>query len=120
MAAEYQLDALTSHSALSDAYNTMFDLTPAGNVIAAINAIIPVRSWLPLKANVDFVQARHTVRQLLRQHIRRRQREVSSAKDLTDAQNDHVDLLSLILREQTMGNGQWTEDDILGNVSNRK
>jgi cytochrome P450 len=114
----YELDALTTHSPLSNAYNTMFDLTPMGNVIAAINAIVPVRSWLPLKANVDFVQARNTVRRLIRQHIRRRKQEVSDEKQFPDKQSDHVDLLSLILREESLGNAQWTEDDILGNVSN--
>ncbi|KEF51083.1 uncharacterized protein A1O9_12865 [Exophiala aquamarina CBS 119918] len=113
----YQLDALTSHSAFSDAYNTMFELTPVGNMIAAVNAIVPVRSWLPLKANFEFVQAKKTVRTLLRQHIRRRKQEILDVKHSLDTENSHLDLLSLILKEKSEGLAQWTEDEILGNVT---
>lgn len=45
-------------------YETMFDLTTKGMILAAINLVLPIR-WLPFKENKDFMHASTQLRKIL-------------------------------------------------------
>ncbi|KAF2183834.1 cytochrome P450 [Zopfia rhizophila CBS 207.26] len=114
----------TSGSNFSNLYQCILDQPPAGQVISAINMFIPVRNWLPLKANRDFVHATQEVRRLLREAIRERKRVIFGnwdekmvpKKEYTEEEGR--DLLTFMIHEKSEGENKWSDEDILGHLLN--
>jgi cytochrome P450 len=111
-------------STFSTLYNTILDQPPMGQLISAINMFLPVRRWLPLKANLDFVHATVEVRRLLRELIRERRESIFGTKETkAEVQRQFTeagsrDLLTFMIYERSEGENKWSEDDILGHVRN--
>lgn len=95
-----------------DAYHTIFNPSAAGAIITLINMTIPVRSWLPLKANTTYVNANADLRRMLREIITERRKSAGSKvnKDV-----DGRDLLTFMLEERS---DTWTDEEILGHLLN--
>lgn len=116
----YKSNALSSKSSFAEAYKTVFDLSLLGQMIAVIHQYIPVRSWLPLKVNRDFVNASAQIRNLLRDQIRGRKREIAEKGRTPDVVQKSRDLLTLMVEEKSSGAAPWTEDEMLNHVSTGK
>jgi cytochrome P450 len=110
-------------SPFSDLYSQIFEQSPVGQVIFLINIFIPVRSWLPLKANTDFLHATSEIRRRLRDTIKQRRVEIfGSDKEKTKTRHEFTeegsrDLLTFMIYERSEGENKWSDEDILGHVS---
>jgi cytochrome P450 len=108
-----------------DCYQTVFDLDTTGQILAAINTIVPIRwlAWLPLPAaNRKFVHANATLRRVLSQITQNRIDEVTAGKT-----NAHMripgapnkDLLTFMVEEKYMSEKDpWTKADLVEQVLN--
>jgi cytochrome P450 len=118
-------DSLSAQgSEFSVLYSQIFDQPPAGQVISLINTFIPVRSWLPLKANTDFLHATREVRRQLRNTIKERRAEIfgegTKKREVRHERTEEgsKDLLTFILYERSEGDNKWSDEDILGHLLN--
>ncbi|KAK0641982.1 cytochrome P450 [Cercophora newfieldiana] len=104
-----------------ECYHEVFEPTGLGQVLAAINGIVPIR-WLPVEANRRFTQANKSVRSQLSDIIRDRIRtvEASKAAGMDANTNDVEDLLTYLVAEKYFAHGEvgdrWTEDNILNQI----
>ncbi|PGH20752.1 hypothetical protein AJ80_03512 [Polytolypa hystricis UAMH7299] len=98
-----------------ECYHRIFEQSLLGNVITAINAFIPIRRFLPIEANLKFVQANTDIRALIRRLIRQRMGEVEDRKESVSGKG-RTDLLTYMIEQGHAGEDAWTEDDILGHV----
>ena len=73
---------------------------------------IPVRSWLPLKANTTYVNANADLRRMLREIITERRKHVGGKRN---KDVDGRDLLTFMLEERS---DTWTDEEILGHLLN--
>lgn len=73
---------------------------------------IPLRSWLPLKANTTYVNANADLRRMCTEIIQDRRKKVQGprSKDV-----DGRDLLTFMLEERS---DSWTDEEILGHLLN--
>lgn len=116
----YKSNALSSKSAFAEAYKKVFELPLLGQIIAAIHQYIPLRSWLPLKVNRDFVTANAQIRNRLKDQIRERKGAIAKKGRTPDMNQKSRDLLTLMVEEKSEGFAPWTEDEMLNHVSTRK
>jgi cytochrome P450 len=112
----YELNSLSTSSALANHYNTVFASSKVGQIISVIHQAIPIRWALPIKANLDFINANAQVRVILREHIRRRKEEVARNPKSSPDDGIERDLLTLMIEEKLNVTDGWTEDEILGHV----
>lgn len=75
---------------------------------------IPLRSWLPLKANRRFVEATNDLHRMLRQIIKQRRTDIAERERNASKTVDGKDLLTFMIEERS---GTWTDEEILGHVS---
>ncbi|KAF2471236.1 cytochrome P450 [Lindgomyces ingoldianus] len=114
----------TSGSTFSNLYAQILDQPPIGQLISAINMFVPIRNWVPLKANRDFQRANGEVRRLLRETIRKRKKAIfGERKGKTEVRKEFTeegskDLLTFMIYEKSEGANKWSEDDILGHLLN--
>jgi cytochrome P450 len=113
----YESNALSSKSSFAEAYKTVFELPLLGQMIAVIHQYVPVRSWLPLKVNREFVAASAQIRNLLREQIRERRVTISDKGKGPDTAQKSRDLLTLMVEEKSGGVAPWSEDEMLNHVS---
>ncbi|KAH7115010.1 cytochrome P450 [Dendryphion nanum] len=108
-------------STFSQLYHRIFNQPPAGQIISLINMFIPVR-WLPVQANLAFVNANRETRRLIREIIRERKREIFrnrvESNDIREefTRTGSKDFLTYMLYEKGQGANGWSEDDILGHL----
>jgi cytochrome P450 len=119
-----ELDTLSSTYPVGfrELYHTILNPSPMGQLVWVINSFIPIRSWLPLKANRQFVQANTDLRKMLRDIIQQRVRDLGDGT-LKKEMGESRDLLTYMLEEaeierEKTGEQVWTEEDITGHVSN--
>jgi cytochrome P450 len=112
----YKSNALSSRSSFAEAYKKVFELPLLGQIIAVIHQYVPVRSWLPLRVNREFVAASAQIRNLLREQIRERKIAVVG-KEKSDVTQKSRDLLTLMVEEKAGGAAPWSEDEMLNHVS---
>ena len=109
----YNLDALSTSCSLAESYEKIFECVTALQVlISVIHQYIPIRNFLPLKVNRDYVRANREVRRILREHIRLRKKEYRDGK--IHGEKASRDLLTLMIEESQ---DIWSEDEMLGFVS---
>jgi hypothetical protein len=109
----YELHSLSTSSPLAKCYERVFEFaTPAQIIINIVHQYVPIRQWLPLKANKSFVESNQTVRRILREHIRKRRSEFRDGK--IRGEKASRDLLTLMIEESK---DTLSEDEILGYVS---
>ena len=109
----YRLNSLTESSPLARNYEKIFEFaTPLQILISVINQFVPIRPFLPLKANREYVTANAEVRRILREHIRQRKSEYRRGEIHGDKASR--DLLTLMIEESQ---DAWSEEDMLGYVS---
>jgi cytochrome P450 len=112
-------------SAFHECYHEVFDPPPAGLVLTAINAFVPIR-WLPVKPNRDFIRANGIVHSMLGDIIKQRIADVRSAKgqsklDNKESEKEEIkDLLTFMVEEKYFAEDgdTWSEDDMLNQVLN--
>jgi len=113
-----ELEQLSSASTCTysfhEAYHTIFEQSVTRQVITLINMYIPLRSWLPLKANRRFVEANNDLRRMLRQIIKERTNEIAERERTASKTVDGRDLLTFMIEERS---DNWTDEEILGHVS---
>lgn len=118
-----ELKDLASNSAggFIELYNRLLHQSPLGQLIWVVNSFIPIRNIVPLQANRDFIQNQAGLRAMLRNTIQKRIAEMNEArrKGLT---TESKDLLTYMLEEahiheEQTGQQAWSEDDIIGHVS---
>ena len=112
-------------SVFHECYHDVFEPGPAGMVLTAINAFVPIR-WLPVKANRDFIRANGIVHSILGDIVKQRIEEVrtarerSSPNDKVSGEQESRDLLTFMVQEKYFGDDgdRWTEDDMLNQILN--
>jgi len=108
-----ELDNLRGNSSLSfeECFDRILNQSALGNIIAILNMYIPLRSWLPLEANRQFVAANNELRRQLNDVIKARRQQVMSG----EAKGS--DLMTSMMRETVQaGRNPWTDQDILYNL----
>jgi hypothetical protein len=113
-----ELDGLNTKPSFHECYDLIFNQSPLSSLITAVNTYIPLRSWLPVRANRSFVRANEEVKRILRQQIRLRQNEIETRKSGTKNSSLPIsrDVLTYLLEAPPSNQQQWTEDDLLGYV----
>lgn len=118
-----ELDNLKQDSEFHHAYIEVLDPPPAGQMLLALSAIVPIR-WLPIEGNRRFMQANDTIHRLIRDRIHERIEEMktSTAED-TKKGGPVSDMLTFMLREKYLnvkpGEEKWTESEMVDHVSCR-
>jgi cytochrome P450 len=115
----------SEHSIFHECYHEVFDPPPAGLVLTAINAFVPIR-WLPVKPNRDFIRANGTVHSMLDDIIKQRIAEVrtvkgqSKADDKASEEEKRKDLLTYMVEEKFFAEDgdSWSEKDMLNQILN--
>jgi hypothetical protein len=108
----YELNSLSTSSPLAKCYEQMFEFaTPVQIVINIIHRYIPIRPFLPLKANKTFVHATETTRAILREHIQLRRKEYRDGKVHGEKSSHNLLTLMIEASRDTM-----PEDEMLGYV----
>jgi cytochrome P450 len=118
-----ELNELTSNSATGfvELYNRLLHQSPLGQLIWVVNSFIPIRNIVPLEANRSFVQNQADLRALLRNRIQERMSEMNEKRS-KGTTTESRDLLTYMLEEahlheELTGQRPWSEDDIIGHVS---
>lgn len=120
-----ELKNLDEPTEFLDCYQTVFDLDTTGQILAAINTIVPIRwlAWLPVPtSNRKFVQANATLRRVLSQITQKRIDEVTAGKTNARSQiqgSPNKDLLTFMVEEKFMSEKDpWTKADLVEQVLN--
>jgi cytochrome P450 len=111
------LENLDTPTSFHEYYHQMFDPPPLGQALLALNAFIPVR-WIPLQENQQFRRAEGMIRKLLREIIQQRIRDITKRNTAADDAKSK-DLLTYMLEETCAMDSPWTEDELLGHVSQK-
>jgi len=115
----------SENSIFHECYHDVFEPGPAGMVLTAINAFVPIR-WLPVKPNRDFMRANGIVRSILGDVIKQRIEKVRIAKERSSPghrvaeEQESKDLLTFMVEEKYFGydDDRWTEEDMLNQILN--
>lgn len=114
----------SKHSIFHECYHEVFDPPPAGLILTAINAFVPIR-WLPVKPNRDFIRANGIVHSMLGEIIKQRIVDVRTAKkqskpDVGVSDEKGKDLLTFMVEEKYYADDgdTWSEDDLLNQILN--
>lgn len=115
----------SEQSVFHECYREVFDPPPAGLVLTAINAFIPIR-WLPVKPNRDFIRANGIVHSMLDDIIKQRIADVRTAKGQSEPEKGaseeekSKDLLTFMVEEKYFAadGDTWSEDDMLNQILN--
>jgi cytochrome P450 len=111
------LDNLDTPTPFHEYYHQMFDPPPLGQALLALNAFIPVQ-WIPLQENRQFRRAKDMIRKLLREIIQQRIRTITKSDKAVD-DSESTDLLTYLVEEMCTMDTPWTEDELLGHVSEK-
>ena len=129
------MHCLDGRSEFQACYEAMFDLTPAGMLLAAVNLVVPIR-WLPVEANRTFMHASARLRQILTETTEARIAQVKRErehedKDKTASLRSPKDLLTYMVETRYLGapagsaasGGQqqqqhWSKADLVEQVLN--
>ncbi|KAJ2987883.1 hypothetical protein NUW58_g4263 [Xylaria curta] len=118
------LDALLSiyPRSFQELYSTVFDQEPLGGLIWVINAFVPIRRFVPLKANKRFIQANQDLREMLRDIVEKRNADLRDGTFVREM-GESRDLLTYMLEEsvlqqQQTGREPWAVDDIVDHLLN--
>lgn len=117
-----ELKNLEGPTEFMDCYQTVFDPSMTGQILAAINMIFPIR-WLPMPAaNREFVKANATLRRILSQITQQRIDDVAAGKTKKYMRIDGAatkDLLTFMVEEKYMSSKDpWTKADLVEQVLN--
>ncbi|KAI0380858.1 cytochrome P450 [Hypomontagnella monticulosa] len=119
-----ELDTIASiyPQGFQELYGQILHQGPIGQLLMVINAVIPIRSIVPLDANRKFLKANNDLRKMLRDIIHKR------AADLADGtfkkeMGESRDILTYMLEEAELRRQEtrkevWSADDIIGHLLN--
>jgi len=101
-------------------YQAVFDLPRAGQILAAINMVIPIR-WLPFpKANREFVEANAKLREILGRITENRINEILAGRKESYVQKYDApskDLLTYMIEEKYLSSkDKWTKAELVEQV----
>ena len=111
------LENLDTPTPFHEYYHQMFDPPPLGQALLALNAFIPVQ-WIPLRENRRFRHAKDMIRKPLREIIQQRIRDIAKGNKAVGDSGGR-DLLTYMLQEMRTMDAPWTEDELLGHVSQK-
>ncbi|TDZ67987.1 Cytochrome P450 monooxygenase FUM15 [Colletotrichum trifolii] len=98
-----------------ESFAEVFDPSPFGLLLIAINGVFPLVRSLPLEENRRFKAASERIRSTIREIIRKRKVELSQTEQKEEARPDL--LTHMILESEAVGD-PWSEDKLLHNVLN--
>lgn len=107
------LETLETAVPFHQIYQTVFDPTPWGQALSAIDSIVPIR-WIAVGENARFNGAIAQLHFIIREVIRQRVADVAAEKAGGDG--GRKDLLTRMVQESNSMGLNWTEDDMLGHV----
>ena len=115
-----ELRNLESPSEFVQCYQTVFDPPRSGQILAAINMIIPIR-WIPFpKANREFVRANAKLREILSRYTQQRINEILAGKKESLVQRYNApnkDLLTYMVEEKYLASkDKWSKADLVEQV----
>lgn len=99
-------------------YHELFDPDRFGQVLMAINAVIPIR-WLPVPANRRFKKANSMIKQQITSVMKERINSVSASKaaGMSSGHETIKDFLTFMISEKYFAEtDRWSEEDILAQV----
>lgn len=108
------LQNLETPTPYHESFQCMFDPPPLGQALLLLSAFIPIR-WIPLAENRRYKKAHADFHTVLRDIIRERVRELTSAERKT-VETTRRDLLTYMIQETYATKNPWTEEDLLGHV----
>lgn len=95
-------------------YQTMFDLSPLGMVLAAVNLVLPIR-WLPVPENSSFLSASVRLRAILAGFVEERIQNLASFRQ----SSARTDLLTYMIEEKyNSREDPWSKEDLVEQVLN--
>lgn len=94
-------------------YQTVFDPSPWGQALTAIDSVVPIR-WFSVGENARFNSAIAQLHWIIREIIRQRVADVAAEK--AGDHDGRRDLLTRMVQESNRMGLNWTEDDMLGHV----
>ncbi|CAK7197853.1 hypothetical protein SEUCBS139899_000503 [Sporothrix eucalyptigena] len=100
-------------------YESMFDLSTAGMLLAAVNLAVPIR-WIPLQANREFMDASKRLRQILTDMTEERIAAVE-AKMGKQSSPTPIDLLTYMVETKYLAKipgDRWTKQELIEQVLN--
>lgn len=117
-----ELRNLETPSEFVRCYQIAFDPPRSGQILAAINMVIPIR-WIPFpRANRDFVKANATMRRLLSDITQQRIDEIRAGKKESLVQKydaPNKDLLTYMVEEKYLAaKDNWSKEDLVEQVMN--
>lgn len=116
-----ELKNLEAPTEFVQCYQTVFDPPRSGQVLAAVNMIVPIR-WIPLPANRAFVAANVRLREILGRMTQQRIDDMLAGKKESYVQKydaPNKDLLTYIIEEKYLASkDKWTKEDLVEQVMN--
>ncbi|OIW25416.1 cytochrome p450 monooxygenase [Coniochaeta ligniaria NRRL 30616] len=117
-----ELKNLDTPTEFVQCYQIVFDPPRSGQILAAINMILPIR-WLPFpKANRAFVEANARLREMIGQITQQRIDEMLAGKKDSYVQKydaPNKDLLTYMIEEKYLAaKDKWTKEDLVEQVMN--
>ncbi|KAH8704353.1 cytochrome P450 [Phaeosphaeriaceae sp. PMI808] len=114
-----ELDDLNTKPSFHECYDLIFNQSSLSSLLTAINTYIPLRSWLPLEANQSFVRANDQVKRIIREQIQLRRKEMATNKSVLENSALPIsrDILTYLLEAHPLDRQQWSEDELLGYLS---
>lgn len=114
-----ELKNLEAPTEFVQCYQTVFDPPRSGQVLAAVNMIVPIR-WIPLPANRAFVAANVRLREILGRMTQQRIDDMLAGKKESYVQKydaPNKDLLTYIIEEKYLASkDKWTKEDLVEQV----
>ncbi|KAH8664236.1 cytochrome P450 [Xylariales sp. PMI_506] len=111
-----------SGDGLWEFFDKMFHQSRVGQLITVVNAFIPIRRFLPIEANREFLRNKFGLRERLRRQVRNRITEMREGTNKA-LMTENNDILTFMLEEAekqqlNTGKAPWTEDEIVDHLIN--
>ncbi|EFX03427.1 cytochrome p450 monooxygenase [Grosmannia clavigera kw1407] len=95
-------------------YQKMFDLSPLGMTLAAVNLVLPIR-WLPFPENIAFLSASARLRAILTDMVEERIQKLAEFRQ----SSNRTDLLTYMIEEKyNSKKDAWSKEDLVEQVLN--
>ncbi|KAI1046715.1 hypothetical protein LB505_006765 [Fusarium chuoi] len=102
----------TSPLSFEQCYNGILAQPLAGQIISFINPFIPLR-WLPVSANLNFIEAKSALKGMMTELIEQRTSEVEKAKELGTDSGLSDDLLTRMIEASSAENQKLSKDELI-------
>ncbi|KAK3339913.1 cytochrome P450 [Lasiosphaeria hispida] len=112
-----ELHNLEESTRFHECYQQVFNPAPVGQVLFVLDSILPVR-WIPIEANRQFKRATKELRELVREIVRQRVKDVTERGKGIINDTGRRDLLTYMIEETYTTDNPWDEDELMGHILN--